>query len=468
MKKFRSIKLIALFAACSLLCGGDCQGGSAEGKRFDVGFGMEMPMAWDYTAGTFLVITAAGDWTLSVVYEEGQRDWTTLEETHGTGDAKLWFTTTQNNTGRVRTAVVTVACGRRTASATVIQGRMAVDRINSSIRGATDCASLGWDAPGFTVDVATGSQSTAWSVSVSDGEGWCMASGPASGMHDGSVAFDLAANTSRANRSCTLRVASDEGDVYLKVQQRCRRPELPAVAEPGWFRDYAAAEYALEYSIANKSCKWVAWTMHAGHFGAAGRNEEWRFDTSLSPYNPVHTSAGDYTKQKSLEDPLKEVTYSRGHMCPSNDRTATAEMNRQTFCYANMMPQLQNFNAGIWSSLESRVHGWASVPGDTLYVCAGGYGVALRTAPSMMAVPRHYFKVILRKRSSGEYDAVGFWMEHKTYGASAFKNNIDVILRTVREVEALTGLDFFHDLDPAVQEQAETRPVVRSNWGLPN
>ena len=82
-----------------------------------------------------------------------------------------------------------------------------------------------------------------------------------------------------------------------------------------------------------------------------------------------------------------------------------------------------------------------------------------------VAVPKAYYKVLLKYTSgtaNGGYSAIGFWMENKAYGETALSRSF---VRTVDEIETLTGIDFFHNLNDAYEKEAEAR-YDASSWGL--
>jgi endonuclease G len=177
--------------------------------------------------------------------------------------------------------------------------------------------------------------------------------------------------------------------------------------------------------------------------GSSGRTDYWQFDPRIpEQYAPVRADFSGYD---------------RGHLCPSADRTQSTAMNRQTFMYSNMSPQVSAFNQGIWGTLETKVRGWVN-GSDTLYICAGGTigkesDIMGYTAPSAMAVPKYYFKVILRKKAAtGAYDAIGFWFENKSYNGEALSSKH---VKTIDDIEASTGIDFFYQLPAAEQNRVE-------------
>ena len=70
-------------------------------------------------------------------------------------------------------------------------------------------------------------------------------------------------------------------------------------------------------------------------------------------------------------------------------------------------------------------------------------------------VPNYFYKLVLRVKTSGstvtDAYAVGFWFENKVYSGSTYTSNI----KSVNEIEELTGFDFFVNLPDSVEEKAE-------------
>lgn len=226
------------------------------------------------------------------------------------------------------------------------------------------------------------------------------------------------------------------------------------------FLDYPDGEFAMEYDYAQKHSRWVAWQLLKRHMGAVKRTDAWQGDARI----PV-----DYRS----DNDFYRSGYDRGHLCPSADRTYSADLNEITFMYSNMSPQRNAFNAGIWADLESRARVWAKTfDCDTLFICAGGsitspelierYIGSRTDVGKGLAVPKYYFKVFLRKnKSTKDYDAIGFWFEHRDYGTTPLSSAI----KSVREIEQLAGINFFYALPAVTQDIVETR-VTPSKWGF--
>lgn len=485
MKGIMKIGFFGTLLTTLLLCNAACsKDDSAPAPHLEASFNTSEAMYWN-TLGRFVVVDASGDWTVEVDYPGEGPDWCTPAVQEGSGDMNMWINTTQNESLDDRQAVITFTSGTMTSTLNLTQKGRQTNSLAAVIRGASTRASLNYTATTVTVDInVSPSQPTLpWTVSVTPAAPvWCTPSAT-SGTGNGTLTFDVSRNDGRTQRVDTILISSTLGTARLIVEQRSLRLELPKVVEPAWLLEYPGVDFAIEYNTSKKIAKWTAWQLDKTYMGDNERADKFIFDPRTIPYNPVYGGTGkpnDYRAQVDYSvTPNGTITYQRGHLCPSADRTARQSMNDSTFFYTNMAPQIPNLNTGMWKSIETREREWAlEADCQALYICAGGslietdgnpkpiYGL---TVPSSMAIPHYYFKVILRKKTSGAYDAIGFWIENKNWGQDAFKNNVNVVLKNIDEIEALSGIDFFYDLDAATQTSVEAQQPIKANWtGLPN
>ncbi len=324
--------------------------------------------------------------------------------------------------------------------------------------------------------------SGSWDISLDFGQGeaWCSVTPVSGSGNRNDLILAYSRNDTGYDRTVTIRASSEGGTSQVEFKQFNsdagdgtsggddnpdddpgqgadaatvgKRLETPRIMDANWVLDYPVGEFALEYYPQMKHSRWVAWKLHKGYQGTAGRNEAWKYDSRIpDQYQVIHKY--DYSGSG----------YDRGHMCPSADRQATVPQNKDTFYYSNMSPQMPDLNQGIWAKLEDQERGWASITGDTLYICAGGTlnkpeNIIGYSVTSQMAIPKYNFKVILRKKASGTYDAIGFWFENKAQ--SRTQQLTTAFVKTIDDIEALTGLDFFYGLDATIQNkvEAEYRP----------
>lgn len=200
-------------------------------------------------------------------------------------------------------------------------------------------------------------------------------------------------------------------------------------------------------------------------------NTTWGGDPfQLDPEVPASEQPAVRGEFSSSYYPGTNTRYDRGHICASQDRMCSQEVNEQTFYMTNMMPQANAFNAGIWADMEIQVRNWnKSSLRDTLFVVKGGTidkeEQILDRTRSGFIVPKYFFMALLSKKGS-EYKALAFWVEHLNVNHSGESQGNYVI--NIRQLEQYTGIDFFCNLPDDIEERVETQDValVKTLWGL--
>ena len=321
--------------------------------------------------------------------------------------------------------------------------------------------------------------SGAWKVDVSylsGGTNWITIN-PTSGKGDANVVLQFTQNGASENSVAELSVSSEDKVVNLLLSNQVtagttsRNPNLNWIEIPSGggntdcitlthettINTKTVRNYSLMYDQKQKIAYWVAYPHHPAYIGNSGRTDNWKFDPNVSTAYQAYyfTSISGYD---------------RGHQIPSADRTVSSQANSQTFYFSNMTPQLGVLNQQLWANLEVQIRGWMSAS-DTLYVVTGAIlktvggsetvNYATDSKGVKVAVPNYYYKVLLRLKS-GKYDAMGFWLEHRSYG------NVQpnaTITKSVDQIEQLTGFNFFTSLPKATQDEAEAASVP-GNWGL--
>lgn len=239
-----------------------------------------------------------------------------------------------------------------------------------------------------------------------------------------------------------------EGD-YLYITHSC--PDLRAGG-------HAARNYTVCYSVKAGCALWVAAPMHRCYVEKrVERTNDWQFDPKVS-----------LRQQPDLRSAYRKK-YSRGHMVASGDRISTRGSNAQTFYFTNMTPQIQNgFNAGMWSYFERKVQELAMKTPDTLYVVTGAHFADYRTSTTdrdgrYVAVPTHFYKVMIRSRSGHtgrplgelrpeELECAAWLLEHKPYKG---EKNLRKYIMSVAHLEQITGQRFFTNLPNAPKERLD-------------
>ena len=216
--------------------------------------------------------------------------------------------------------------------------------------------------------------------------------------------------------------------------------------------------FTISYNATTKTPNWVAWHLTKSHtYGKARRNEQ-LFEEDPSVRAPRAT-LNDYYNSR----------YDRGHMCPAGDNKWSTEAMNQSFLLTNICPQNHGLNKDAWNDLEILCRTWAREYGAVDVVCGPIYRNATLRNGQMTAsssqryigqnrvwVPDAFFKVVLCRSQSPK--AIGFIYENRG-GRQEMANCV----RTVDEVERLTGINFFPELDDKTENRIEAEAKL-SQW----
>lgn len=345
------------------------------------------------------------------------------------------------------------------------QGIASIDRTQINANGG-----------GFIIRVVANG---AWQASSS--ESWCTLN-KKEGNGNGTITGYTEANTG-AERSAIIKVISGKESATFTVKQLAGNGSEPDPEKPNGyagrieipklvgekmnpFITHTSIEngkelitYSYEYDCSKLHSRWVAFTFStATPNNNAGRSENYRADPKLPSAYQLNEKS--YSKSG----------YSRGHLVASEDRQYSKTANGLTFYMSNMSPQIQNgFNGGIWLDLERKVQSLGSItnPNDTLYVVKGGtikddqIKEYINNSSHKIAVPKYYFMALLSFKN-GIYKAIGFWLEHKSYGNSTSYVSCAV---SIDDLEEKTGIDFFHNLPDNIEKQVESS-FSKNDWGI--
>lgn len=201
--------------------------------------------------------------------------------------------------------------------------------------------------------------------------------------------------------------------------------------------------YTVSFNPRTNIPNWVAWTISEEELiERESRTNNFLPDPALPDHLAVTTQ--DYTGSG----------YDRGHMCPAADNKFHWRAMDECFYMTNICPQNHNLNAGVWSSLEHQCREWAE-EGYTVHVACGPILDSHCKAQYIgdrhkVRVPDGFFKVVLYGLESNQPKAFGFIFENKSG-----KKPLIHYARTVDEIEALTGHDFFASLDDILEQRLE-------------
>jgi len=333
-----------------------------------------------------------------------------------------------------------------------------------------------------------------WTVTTNDD--WLSIS-PAYGTGQLSIIVRYSENTTGENRTGTVTVSVGSTSKSVQLIQRIKgyavgnpdgyvpfRLELPLVRDSAWFIQHdvnthtgSLVNFALEFDTAQRHAVWVAYQLSRGHLSGSIDRDFFTFDPRIPiDFQPHEVRGGVQTIPRFWT----LYRYERGHIMASADRRSCQIANDQSNFMSNISPHLQEFHnttggtgsgQGVWLRLEHLVRDWARMQGvDTLYVVKGGSiipGVPGTEIKEVLyrinntVVPRWHFKAIVQRRGDS-FDGVAFWLEQYRGMARRPARRTDAI--TIRELEHLTGINFFPNLSilgaeigrPGLEDSVET------------
>ncbi|MCC6699323.1 MAG: DNA/RNA non-specific endonuclease [Candidatus Hydrogenedentes bacterium] len=210
--------------------------------------------------------------------------------------------------------------------------------------------------------------------------------------------------------------------------------------------------YALELSVDDKIPLWVCEHVRKNHIrGDAERKNNFKADPDLDP--GVGAELPDY----------KGSGFDRGHQAPAADFKYSQKRTDESFYLSNMCPQVgEGFNRDIWRVLEDRARDIVEDGGDAYIITgpifydpkeensetADGWISYKVIGKNRVAVPTHFYKIVVAKDDAGQWRAIAFVLDNKRYPKQADRAyDFQRYIESIDLIEVRTGLNFMPDLD---------------------
>ncbi len=206
--------------------------------------------------------------------------------------------------------------------------------------------------------------------------------------------------------------------------------------------------YSLSYSELHEQAEWVAYELKKSHLSNTNFKRPY-FEIDKA----VKTGAANWRN-------YKKSGYDRGHLCPAGDRRYSQLTHDETFLTSNISPQEHKFNSGIWNTLEQKVRYWASKY-DGVFVVTGGVlsGEMETIGDEEVSVPKQFYKILI-DNNTDKTKIIAFLIPHKNSNKPLYE-----FVVTVDDIEELTGIDFFPQLDNNIEDKLEASSNYK-NWSF--
>ena len=233
--------------------------------------------------------------------------------------------------------------------------------------------------------------------------------------------------------------------------------------------------YAVEWDPVNTSQRWSCYKLYKNALAKNVERYTAENDGTMSPTCQYPNDQDIEDGLKLTVDPYKYSGYYHGHVCPSADRQGAYTANYQTFFMTNMLPQTSDFNGGVWGNMETQIRTWAGAC-DTLYVVKGGTidkaenilewvcgssHQKTKVNAQHVPVPKYFFMAAMARKSN-TFKAIGFWVNHE-----ATDKDLTKYVKTIDELESLTGIDFFCNMDDDIEAEVQkSYGNLKTDWNL--
>jgi len=147
--------------------------------------------------------------------------------------------------------------------------------------------------------------------------------------------------------------------------------------------------------------------------------------------------------------------YDRGHLVPSADMRWNYDALKATYYYSNVSPQKPELNRGSWAELEDWVRRYVNFSGRRVFVVTGPVlreGLPVMQKPDRkndVSIPELFFKVVTDLDGDSP-KGIAFLQANGVNDHPTISYAVPI-----DSVEKLTGIDFFHALDDAIEDRIE-------------
>lgn len=199
--------------------------------------------------------------------------------------------------------------------------------------------------------------------------------------------------------------------------------------------------YTICYAKEHRQARWVYYPLLLESIqGKQPRTNDFRSDPKLR-FSPVS------------ENDLSPTKYDRGHLVPAADMKLNYKSMSETFLMTNVSPQVASFNRGIWAQLEGQIRLLVEKYGDGFVVTGPVLTSGVTKIIKNITLPSFFYKILYIPSKQKMY---AFLMPNQSLkGQSIWKFQV-----SVDQIEQMTEIDFFADLDQPLQDKLEaTRPL---------
>lgn len=211
----------------------------------------------------------------------------------------------------------------------------------------------------------------------------------------------------------------------------------------------AYTQFTLSYNELHEQADWVAYSLTKAEAEVPGLRQ-----TAFKRDATVLTGS-------AVDNDYRNSGFDRGHLSPAADNSVNDAINKESFLFSNMAPQLGDFNSDIWQDLEGWVREQA-IEYDSVYVVTGPVFINSlgKIGRNEVTIPGAFYKIVMRFDGSTPR-MLAFMIPHLTPSNADFRD----YKFPVNALETITGIDFFPALSSRVENRVENQTSDR-HWKM--
>lgn len=211
------------------------------------------------------------------------------------------------------------------------------------------------------------------------------------------------------------------------------------------------AAYVLSSNDITKFADWVAYRITPRTVGQNVKRSKPAADPALMPEETLeHKNPNDY------KDAKKDLESHRGHQAPFAALSKIPNPHKLNYL-SNITPQKSTLNWGAWKNLETAVRNLAKETGEVFVMTGPLYRRPMKQLPhadEAHLVPSDYWKIVaVRGKGDSVHWAAFVFPQSTPKGAGYCETQYKF---TIREIEQMTGLDFFHAVSAEKENEIES------------
>ncbi|XP_048368699.1 endonuclease G, mitochondrial [Sphaerodactylus townsendi] len=216
---------------------------------------------------------------------------------------------------------------------------------------------------------------------------------------------------------------------------------------PGVAQVRARGSYVLCYDPRSRSALWVLERLSAAGSRAASSSSSPTADRAACDFREDE-SVHEYHRASNAD--YRGSGFDRGHLAAAANHKGSQQAMSDTFYLSNVAPQNPHLNQNAWNNLEKYCRSLTKY-NENVYVCTGPLFLPRMEADGKMyvkyqvigknhvAVPTHFFKVLILEKPSGELELRSYVMPNCPVDE---KLPLERFLVPIESIERASGLLF--------------------------